>query len=226
MRVHTLDIHICAHPSQSLLEDRRSRSPTDKPACHDSTQPLNLDHWNIDHTQSAPLSTHTHTHTHTNHDPVSFHYGGGGVQRDLNGRGDDGWVNLDLNGVANDYWTRGGNALNPPPPKISQSTPQQAKLTLLGHSWFLLAYIWLLKCLCVTSEFERGNKSVLLSFTHCQVQTVRLFSAYSQSRSSLNTEYTSCVELPKHQGAPPCSQICFNFSLVFESGQRLRKHEW
>lgn len=35
--------------------------------------------------------------------------------------------------------------------------------------------------LCVTSQSERGNKHLLLSFTHCQVQTVRLFSAYSPS---------------------------------------------
>lgn len=56
------DSHICV--SWSWLDDRRSGSPTDKPACRASVQPLNLEHWNIDHTQSAHC-LHVHTQAHT-----------------------------------------------------------------------------------------------------------------------------------------------------------------
>ncbi len=41
----------------------------------------------------------------------------------------------------------------------------------------------------------------------------------------LYAEYASYVRPLKHQGAP-CPQRCFNFSLVFEFGQPLWKHEW
>ncbi len=46
-----------------------------------------------------------------------------------------------------------------------------------------------------------------------------------QSRSSLYAEYARYIGPPKHQGTP-CSQRCFNFSLVFNFGQRFWKQEW
>ncbi len=48
----------------------------------------------------------------------------------------------------------------------------------------------------------------------------------TQSRSSEYAEYASSVGPLKHQDVlVPCSQIYFNFSFVFEFGQRLWKHE-
>ncbi len=56
-------------------------------------------------------------------------------------------------------------------------------------------------------------------FTSPLQQHNNLLKINIQSRSSLYAEYASCV-------GPPCSQRCFNFSFVFEFGQRLWKHEW
>ncbi len=48
------------------------------------------------------------------------------------------------------------------------------------------------------------------------------FRTRTQSRFSLYAEYPSLRKAPKH----PCSQRCFNFSLLFKFGQRSWKYEW
>lgn len=144
MCVHTFVIHICAHQSRSSLEDRRSGSPTDKPACRVSTQPLNLDHWNIDHTHTICLIVYTHTHTMTLILFIMRGCRGIWMEGGMKGGWIWTWMGLQMITELEEvmHWT-------PLPPKISQSPPQQAKLILLGLSWSLLTYIWMLKCFYV-----------------------------------------------------------------------------